>query len=189
MTQLRIPCLVITDLDIKRTPTEKGDQSVKDSRYLQITSLENRETTNNVLIENGIKLNDTLEYINNNNVCIVFQKNKIEGYYATSFEESFILSNYDNNTLNSILKEIKPNIYKEIVGTAQKDYTMLLNNSFKLQCKLENSKSEFANKILYQCIVAEKEESCPKIPEYIQDGFNWVLEKLKSTGTKNDNDR
>lgn len=41
---------------------------------------------------------------------------EINGYYATSFEEAFILTNYDNEITNELLKELKPNIYKSIVG-------------------------------------------------------------------------
>ena len=191
MKILRIPCLVITDLDIKREPVEKGDQDFSGSTYLQIQSLVKRETTNNVLLDYKVNLSDTLEYIINENVCIVFQKNKIEGYYATSFEEAFILSNHTNGILNSVLKEIKPIIYNNIVGKDAKDSTKLVEASFKLQCKLADSKSEFSNKILYQCIVAEEEEKIKslKIPEYIQDGFDWLVKKLPYTGTENGNEK
>lgn len=37
---------------------------------------------------------------------------EVNGYYATSFEEAFILTNYDNAITNELLKELKPNIYR-----------------------------------------------------------------------------
>ena len=32
---------------------------------------------------------------------------EVNGYYATSFEEAFILTNYDNAITNELLKELK----------------------------------------------------------------------------------
>ncbi|WP_349292936.1 ATP-dependent endonuclease [Vibrio sp. ED002] len=45
--KIEIPCLVITDIDIKRKPEEKGEG--KNSSFAQITSLVDRETTNEVI--------------------------------------------------------------------------------------------------------------------------------------------
>ena len=90
--------------------------------------------------------------------------------------------------MNNVLEEIKPDIYKGIVGEDHKDYNKLIHASFKLQCKLADRKSEFANKILYKCIITEQKDT-PKVPKYIQDGFDWLLCKLKSNGTDNDNNK
>ena len=46
---------------------------------------------------------------------MVFQKDPIEGQYATSLEEALILSNYDNDILNDVIKRCKPYVYESIV--------------------------------------------------------------------------
>ena len=105
----------------------------------------------------------------------------IEGYYATSFEEAFILTNYDNVIVNELLKEIKPGIYKSIVGSGN-DYKKNKENSYKWQGKLENSKGEFASKLLYRIVNEEVEENIPKLPEYIEQGLKWLENKLNGEG-------
>ncbi len=209
--QLKTPCLIVTDLDILRQKCEKGikhskndancavcghEKDVADSEevlekvnYKQITSLEGLETTNSTIKEFNKRIHgkddeaakklDDINYFTDDNLHLVFQKDAIEKYHATSLEEAFILSNYDNNVLNSVLSKCKPEIYKSVI---QGDRRNIIKNSFKLQKKLSDSKSNFANDLLYQCIV-DKESQSPKLPNYILDGFNWLIEKL-SSGTK-----
>ena len=55
---------------------------------------------------------------------------EVNGYYATSFEEAFILTNYDNAITNELLKELKPNIYRSIVGE-ESEYEKNKENSYK----------------------------------------------------------
>ena len=102
---------------------------------------------------------------------------KINGYYATSFEEAFILTNYDNALANELLKELKPQIYKSIVGE-NPEYEKNKENSYKWQRKLEKSKGEFASKLLYKIVNEELEKNLPKLPQYISDGLDWLEEKL-----------
>jgi putative ATP-dependent endonuclease of the OLD family len=181
---LKIPTLIITDLDIKRTEEEKKAENPKkedkkDPEYLQIASLNTRTTTNATIQK--YKGNNDISDVSNcyidENLYITFQNVKIEEYYATSLEESLILQNYDNNILNKVLKKIKPNIYKEIIGEPENKGN-LVHNSYKLQKKLSNSKSDFANELLYQLSIKDDGDDIPVLPKYIQDALDWLKSKL-----------
>lgn len=171
---LKIPALIITDLDIKRTENEKD-------RFLQVQSLESKKTTNNTITKyNGCdNINNISPFFEDENLYITFQSEKILGYFSTSFEEAFILKNYDNNILNMVLKKLKPQIYTSIVGDPE-NKNKLANNSFKLQKKLSKSKSDFANELLYQLSINSDNEINPSLPKYIEDAIDWLKIKLKS---------
>ena len=74
-----------------------------------------------------------------NNLYLAYQ-GKINQYYATSFEEAFILTNYNNIIVNETLSEVKPNIYKRIVGGKDSNYENNLLHSYEWQVKLEKNK-------------------------------------------------
>jgi predicted ATP-dependent endonuclease of OLD family len=201
---LKIPALIITDLDIKRTKLEK-------EKYIQVTSLKHRKTTNATLLNyykgttnsffeirckyldikyKNKNVNNYIFKIYNkrlkrfkisfnifNNIYISTQFERVAGYYATSFEEAYILKNYNNNILNKVLKKLKPQIYKDIVGEPE-NRNSLKDNSYKLQSKLSNSKSDFANELLYQFSIKDDEEALPVLPEYIQNALNWLKRQL-----------
>ncbi|MFF2755590.1 Gabija anti-phage system endonuclease GajA [Psychrobacillus sp. NPDC058041] len=170
---LKVPALIITDLDIKRNDKEKDD-------FKQISDIKNRLTTNETIKKyNG---SNELGEINAvkfeiNNMFITFQ-DKIEDYYATSFEEAFILTNFKNELLNTVLGKMKPNIYEEIVG---KDINLnsIKENSYKLQRKLSNNKSDFANELLFNYITIAEGLEIPNLPIYIEEGLTWLSSKLK----------
>lgn len=170
---LKIPTLVITDLDIQRTKDEKDD-------FIQIKSLENRKTTNKTVAKYNASddIFSISRYFNIDNLYLAFQSEQIEGYYATSFEEAFILCNFENEILNKVLKNIKPTIYKDIVGNPE-NRNKLLKASYKLQRKLSNSKSDFANELLYQLSVKDEDDEVPALPGYIQDALDWLKNELK----------
>jgi len=177
---LGIPTLVITDIDIKRENWERGEKDeVKESTYLQMTPTElgKRETTNETLNHfYKTKIVDEIMKIGYKeiaNLMINFQKATIENYFATSFEEAFILTNSKNDMLQSVLRKVKPKIYKEIVGDEG-----VLKNSFKLQKKLSSSKSDFANTLLYEILVCDADADVPKLPQYIEDGLQFLEKKL-----------
>ena len=102
---------------------------------------------------------------------------KINGFYATSFEEAFILTNYDNEIVNDLLKELKPGIYKNIVEEEEK-FEKNKENSYKWQVKLEKCKGEFASKLLYKLVNEESKEKIPELPKYISDGLAWIEGRL-----------
>ena len=97
-----------------------------------------------------------------------------------SFEEAFILYNYENDILNKVLKKVKRKTYNEIVGSENRKEN-LKENSYKLQRELTNSKSDFSNELLYKLIICDDIKDVPNLPEYIQDGLKWLQKTIKST--------
>ncbi|MGG4462044.1 AAA family ATPase [Brevibacillus porteri] len=172
---LKVPALIITDLDIKRDEKEK-------EAFEQVTDLKDRVTTNKTIKKynsDSDQLKELPKKIEINNMYLAYQKNKIEGYYATSFEEAFILTNFKNSIINGVLKKMKPEIYKEVLG---KDTSLdnIKENSYKLQIKLSKNKSDFANELLYQYITEETQNvTIPSLPEYIKSGLTWLTKKLE----------
>jgi len=176
---LKVPNLIITDLDIKRTEEEKKDSE-------QISNLKGRITTNQTIIRYNSekeKIENLKEYFENENIRVVFQREAVEGYFATSFEEAFILCNYNNDILNSVLASLKSELYGEIVG-ANKDRDRLKQASYKLQSGLSKSKSDFSNGLLYEMVVKDEKQNNPQLPKYINEGLDWlakcVIDQLKS---------
>jgi putative ATP-dependent endonuclease of OLD family len=183
---LRIPTLIITDLDIERTPEEitHTDENGKTKKiYPQINTLSGRTSSNSTIkkLNNNSNKVDQLpdNYFQDENLFCVFQKDACKGFFATSFEEALILENYDNLILNAVLKDVKPTIYDQIVGKQEvKNYDNLTLNSYKLQKKLASSKSDFANKLLYKLIVNEQPDTNPSLPKYISKGLMWLEDKI-----------
>lgn len=182
---LGIPVLIVTDLDIKRENEDEDESESVDKTeakkavsYVQIDCLNGKETTNATIIDlkGDSDLSNISTFIEKDNMYLAYQ-GKINGYYATSFEEAFILNNYDNEVINGILKELKPRIYTSIVGT-NPNYEKNIDNSYKWQIKLSNRKGEFASKLLYQIVNEDMEEKIPQLPKYISDGLDWLEQKL-----------
>lgn len=175
---LKIPTIIITDLDIKRTAAEKES-------FVQISSLSEKETTNNTIIKyNGNKnISEIAPFFEDDNLYITFQNEQIEDYFATSLEESLILSNYNNDILNKAIEVVKPNIYKDILGE-ERIRKNLADNSYKLQNKLSKSKSDFANELLYQLSTKEDNDILPELPKYINDALFWLKEKLDNSSSE-----
>lgn len=181
---LKIPTIVITDLDIERTEEEKKAENPKkednkDPEYLQITSLDTRTTTNATIQK--YKGNDDISNIpthfEDENLYITYQSEALEGYHATSLEEAFILRNYNNDILNNAIEKVKTNIYKEIISEP-KNRKNLANNSYKLQKKLSKSKSDFANWLLYELSIEDDKSKHPELPSYIKNALEWLKTKL-----------
>ena len=170
---LKIPVLIFTDLDIERIEDEKKS-------FSQIESLENKTTTNPTLTKfnNSKNISNLPEYLSEENISIYFQR-KINEYYPTSFEEALILTNFNNPLLNTVLREIKPKIYEEIVKSKFENNK---HNSYKWQKKLKNEKSEFSNKILYNLIITDNNDL--KLPNYMEDGLKDLLKRLEKNGRK-----
>lgn len=181
---LSIPTLIITDIDYKREKYEKNEVNVnypkKKSCYLQMDkeSLKNRMITNSTIahfyrtsIAEEIVQGD---YFIDDNLMVICQKQDINKYYPTSFEEAFILTNEKNRILHEVLKKVKPEIYKEIIQNGG-----LAKNSYKLQNKLSDSKSDFANELLFEILMNDKKTTNPELPQYIQDGLKFITKRLK----------
>ncbi len=170
---LGIPTVIITDLDIKRSESEKD-------KYAQITNLNGKITTNKTIqaYNSGNAQLDLLPFpcIRTDNVYLTYQ-NKISYYYPTSFEEAFILTNYKNGILNEALKEVKPDVYKKIT-----DDGMNLNKnrkfSYMWQRKLKDEKSDFSNELWYRLLTSDDKK--PQLPNYILGAFDYLRKELKS---------
>ena len=179
---LGIPTLLITDLDIKRDNKEekenKEDIAEKKKNIVQISCLDGLETTNETIkkIYGKSKLDKLPSKIEVNNLYLAYQ-GKINQYYATSFEEAFILTNYNNIIVNETLSEVKPNIYKRIVGGKDSNYENNLLHSYEWQVKLEKNKGEFASKLFFK-LINSNESDLPKLPEYILKGFSWLEKRI-----------
>lgn len=176
---LQIPTVIITDFDLKRREEEKGKG--KPQKYCQINDLAGRETTNATIqhFNKSVMVEDIKEYFLEDNIYCVFQKDAIQNFFATSFEEAFILTNYDSEFLKKALKKVKPRIYKGIVGSDD-DVEQLKEQSFKLQKKLSDSKSSFATAILFELVCSA--DSHQTIPKYINDGLIWLTNELGVEG-------
>lgn len=178
ITQLQVPALIITDLDIKMNKLENCKELSDEKKYKQVDNLIGEVTTNQTLIHYiGEDLGeiDKRESHSEGNLYVGYQK-KILGYYPTSFEEAIILSNYKNDILKNALKNTKPQIYKK--NHAGNDEN-LKEKSRLIQHKLSKSKSEFTNNLLFELIREKKVVTRLEIPNYIHDGLKWLGKRLK----------
>ena len=131
---LKVPNLIITDLDIKRTEEEKNS-------CIQISDLKDRITTNKTIAKYNAdkeKIGGLNDYFADENIYVVFQREAVEGYFATSFEEAFILKNYKNELLNKVLSNIKPKFYENVIGS-ECNKEKLKHASYEFQSKLSKS--------------------------------------------------
>ena len=179
---LKVPTLIITDIDIQRKDEEKyavNEDGKKIDIFTQIQSIDGRVSTNATIHRfNGKETAGLSKYLIDGNLYGVFQKDAINEFYATSFEEAFILTNYNNNMLQEVLKSLKPQIYKDILGENEEEVN-LKSNSYKLQKKLSDCKSDFANQLLYEVIVNKGKKTIPALPKYIDDGLKWLTKAVK----------
>ena len=168
---LKIPVVIITDLDIKRDDTDE-------QKFISFSSLKDKTTSNNTIKHfNGNKeqIGDISFPILSDNIAI-FSQGCYDGLYKTSFEEAFISKNKDNKIVNEILKELKPRIYDSIVGTNNPCYENNSVKSYEWQIKLSNCKTEFSNQLLYKMLISE--DNIPELPDYIQYALDYIKNKL-----------
>lgn len=161
--------------------------------YTQINSLNGRRTTNETIISFNQQLRnkavdeadklDDIQFFMDDNLYVVFQKDPIEGQQATSLEEALILTNYQNNAMNKVLEECKPSIYQKILGDGKGGRKNLIHHSYKLQVKLSDSKSKFSNELLFSLLSAEGDDDIPNLPNYLEDGLDWLVAKLQTNDT------
>ncbi|MBE4242951.1 AAA family ATPase [Vibrio parahaemolyticus] len=197
MRQLRIPSLIVTDIDFKRNKSEstlseetKSGKEITWEIYPQMTSIsDDRFSTNKTLkyYFNSDKVKDYTDYYEDSNIKVVFQKDPLEiilseseqaRYYASSLEEALVLENYDNDIFRNVLRSTIQKNYNELVPEGTCEYVNLAHNSFKIQKELNTSKSKFANNIIYALVVNEESAALPKLPNYIENGLEWLASKL-----------
>lgn len=199
LKKINIPTLIITDIDFKRDSslfkkvTKMEDGSENTIEYFpQMEGIDNStETTNSTLSHflGSKKVEEYPEYHISDNIYLSYQLEKISidvteskqhYYYATSFEEAFILKNYKNNLLRKVLLGIIVKDYSDIISEKQDDYYLLAMNSFKIQKKLSDSKSAFANSIIYELITSN--DIKPELPSYILNGLSWLESQKPKLG-------
>ena len=173
---LNIPTLIITDIDFKRKNFEKNkDQDEHEKKYLQMTytDLGSRESTNGCINHYYNKKTSKEiidgDYYKKDNLMVTCQKDEIQGYYATSFEEALILTNCNNDSLKKVITKVNRNLTECVEENMEK-------RSYELQRRLSNSKSDFANEILYEVITNDQHGI--ELPKYIKDGLDFIKEKL-----------
>ena len=90
-------------------------------------------------------------------------------------------TDYDNLILKQVLKRLKPDIVKGIIGDEpNEDVNKFKENSYKLQRKLSGTKSDFANELLYKLVTEEDLTTHPVLPKYITDNLDWLSQQLNS---------
>src|SRR5690625_4383846 len=174
--KLRVPTVVITDLDIKKLKSEEDNED-SDNLLSQVSSLENKVTTNRTLkyyLGSKELLHLNRDGFEEDNLYIIYQIEE-NGYFPTSFEEALILANYDKEILQNALKKTRPRIYKDVLNDNVEN---LKNQSRYLQHKLNNAKSEFSNRLLMQITLQSNGEFPLRMPKYIRMGLDWLVEKL-----------
>ena len=183
---LNLKTIILTDLDLNRTKTEKENYSlihnledlsnqnecfttnetIKGAIYSQADSdCPDKNTFINSKLKSdidnmdylGIKLTDNIE---------IYSQGKINGNYATSFEEAIILTNSRQMQKTKIL-ELLNEIHPKILEEDGKDN--LIENSYFWQKKLSDSKAKFSNLMMYKSIT-EKDFSITT-PNYIESAL------------------
>jgi predicted ATP-dependent endonuclease of OLD family len=158
--------------------------------FAQITNLKDRVTTNQTLIGFNQEMRkksfdeanqlDDIDFFEDDNLYVVFQKEAIHEQYATSLEEAFILTNYQNDIVNDAITETKPEIYNTVLNVdSLKGRKNLIEHSYKLQKKLSDSKSDFSNHLLFGILSAQEDDEIPKLPNYLVSGLDWLVSKLE----------
>ena len=175
---LEIPSLIITDLDIEREDTEDVSQIEKIKKELKTSNKTLKNFNDSQMISDLIKNRIIID----KNIIVCYQ-NRIGKFYPTSFEEAFILTNFDNNILNDVLEKIRPGVYEEVMGKEAKNFQNNKEKSYRWQKTLNNSKkTELADTLFYEIIMEEDNNKIPKLPEYIKKGLNELDKLLKENG-------
>lgn len=205
---LGIKTVIFTDLDLKRTEDEKTvdikNNDNPDVIPANISDLEAKYKT----IEESLSTNATIQYfirkdlnnddakfneinneiikklsdkeelcINYNNITL-YSQGKINGYYATSFEEAVILTNAVDEgeevykkSLIDLLKYIHPKMkyFSDI-----NEHDNIAEKSYMYQVKLSDGKSKFSTGLVYLSVTDDSFNI--KLPKYIELGLNSLCE-------------
>jgi len=124
--------------------------------------------------------------INYNNITL-YSQGKINGYYATSFEEAIILTNAvdeDKKGYQQSLIKLLKYVHPKKKGLANiKECFKIAEKSYMYQVDLSNEKSKFSTGIVYLSITDR--EFNLKLPKYIESGLNSLC-KYFEEGMSND---
>ncbi|MRJ48434.1 AAA family ATPase [Fundicoccus ignavus] len=196
LNTLNIKTIIYTDLDLKRSKKEKETTQdvIKDlsdkinnelttNASLKVMIERTYETQNaaemNQLLVEKIDENEWLEL--SNDKITMFSQGKIQGNYATSFEEALILTNdvifEDNKYKRSIielLQYIRPGT--TYIKRLEVNST-LVPDSYKLQVMLTRDKSDLSSGLVYLRETELDFELLP--PKYIEIGLLRLREHFE----------
>ena len=126
---------------------------------------------NNEIIK---KLSDKEELSINYNNITLYSQGKINGYYATSFEEAVILTNAVDEgeklykrSLIKLLQYVHPNM-KYFSNIDENDN--IAEKSYMYQVKLSDEKSKFSTGLVFLSVTDDSFNI--KLPKYIESGLN-----------------
>lgn len=203
---LGIKTVIFTDMDLKRKEKDEDGEKIDILSYnindLNIQYANSTEClTTNGTLQYFIKkeLNDKkakydkinpklIEMLADKDELVIICENismysqgKINGYYATSFEEAIVLTNAGNEDENkykkSLIKALQyvhPNMryFGDIDETSE-----IADKSYMYQVKLSDGKSRFSTGIVYLSVTDD--DFSLKQPQYIESGLNSLCSYFK----------
>ena len=200
---LEIKTVIFTDMDLKRKEKDEEGKKIDILSYnindLNIQYANSTEClTTNSTLQYFIKkeLNDEnakydkinpklIEMLTDKDELVIicgnisiYSQGKINGYYATSFEEAIVLTNSINKdkkkykkSLIKLLQKVHPKMkYFENIDENSK----LADKSYMYQVKLSDGKSKFSTGIVYLSVTDE--DFSLKQPQYIESGLNSLCD-------------
>ena len=214
---LKIKTVIFTDLDLKRSEDEKKvdikDNDEPDvipsnipdlkEKYQNIKSFLTTNGTIQYFIKKMLNKDEAkydefnekiVEILDNKEELIIeyenismYSQGKINGYYATSFEEAIVLTNSVDEEQNKykkslikLLKYVHPKMkYFEFLD----ENSEIANKSYMYQIKLSDGKSKFSTGIVYLSVDAEvsvpAKDFSIKRPKYIESGLASLCDYFK----------
>ena len=203
---LGIKTVIFTDMDLKRKEKDEDGEKIDILSYnindLNIQYANSTEClTTNGTLQYFIKkeLNDKKAKYDKINPKLIdmladkdelviicenismYSQGKINGYYATSFEEAIVLTNAGNEDENkykkSLIKALQyvhPNMkyFVDIDETSE-----IADKSYMYQVKLSDGKSRFSTGIVY--LSETDDDFSLKQPQYIESGLNSLCSYFK----------
>ena len=175
--QLRIPTLIITDIDsVKATGYhEKTQPKMKANLISGNPSIKEWGIKDNTL-DYLLNLKDSDKILSDGNIRITYQtpstisfNNMTGDVISSTFEETLIYTNLSNIVkldLNGIFKLIKEASLKTMMDDFNNDIYKAIHDS-------SNNKVSFAIELMYKLIQVNT-------PSYINEGLTWLQEKLRS---------
>ena len=195
---LEIMTIIFTDLDLKRDKDEAdaipSNISDLDSKYTNESSC---LSTNGALqyfikkelgdekAKNGDINNKIIELIKNEELTIkynnisLFSQGKINGYYATSFEEAIVLTNAIDDddekkykkSLVKLLQHVHPKM--KYFGDINEN-SDIASKSYMYQVKLSDGKSKFSTGLVFLSVTDDAFNL--KLPKYIESGLESLCD-------------
>lgn len=204
---LGIRTVIFTDLDLKRKNKNKNGKIIRkrsfnisdlNSQYANSTECLSTNKTIQYFVRKEIDdekatyteinpklieklMNKEELHINYSNTITLYSQGKINGYYATSFEEAIILTNVvdeDKQGYQQSLIKLLQYVHPKKKGFANiRECFKIAEKSYMYQVDLSNEKSKFSTGIVYLSIT-DKEFNL-KLPKYIESGLNSLCNYFK----------